>query len=131
MSAPFAVRVYYEDTDFAGVVYHANHLKFMERARTEALRAAGVEQGRLKAETGLVFLVARLAIAYRRPAFLDDLLAVTTRVARLGVASVTLDQAILRGAETVAAAEVRLAVVGADGRAAKAPDWLREALAGM
>ncbi len=125
---PFVVRVYYEDTDLAGVVYHANHLKYMERARTEALRAAGLEQGRLKAETGIVFLVTRVAIDYLRPAFFDDLLAVDARVVRLGAASVTLEQTIRRDADVVATAEVRIAVVGPDGRARRAPDGVREAL---
>ncbi|SEA52765.1 tol-pal system-associated acyl-CoA thioesterase [Rubrimonas cliftonensis] len=127
-ASPFEVRVYYEDTDLAGVVYHANHLKYMERARTEALRSVGVDQGVLKAETGIVFLVTRVAIHYLRPAFFDDLLAVDTAVTRLGSASLTLGQSIRRGVEAVATAEVRVAIVGSDGRAARAPGRLREAL---
>jgi acyl-CoA thioester hydrolase len=103
------VRVYYEDTDLAGVVYHANHLKFMERGRTEALRAGGVDQSALKAGSGVVFLVTRLEIDYRRPALFDDLLTVETAAERRARASLTLRQRVLRGDEALAEAVVRLA----------------------
>ena len=83
-----ALRVYYEDTDLAGIVYYANYLKFLERGRTEALRALGIDQGRLKAETGLVFAVTRVVLDYRRPARFDDWLEVETRVTALRAASV-------------------------------------------
>ncbi|NCM98295.1 MAG: YbgC/FadM family acyl-CoA thioesterase, partial [Rhodobacterales bacterium] len=96
------LRVYYEDTDFAGVVYYANYLKFIERGRTEALRALGVDQGRLKAEQGLAFVVTRVEIDYRRPAAFDDLLTVETALARLGGASVVMDQRVARGETTLA-----------------------------
>jgi acyl-CoA thioester hydrolase len=116
-----AVRVYYEDTDLAGVVYYANHLKFLERGRTEALRAGGVSQARLKAETGVVFLVTRVEADYRRPALFDDLLTVETAVAEIGRASVTMDQRVLRGETALVEARVRLAAVGPDGRATRLP----------
>ena len=122
------LRVYYEDTDFGGVVYYANYLKFIERGRTEALRARGVDQGRLKAEQGLAFVVTRVGIDYRRPAVFDDLLTVETRLARLGGASVVMEQRVARGETTLAEAEVTLALVDASGRAARLPPALRRAL---
>jgi len=122
------LRVYYEDTDFGGVVYYANYLKFIERGRTEALRARGVDQGRLKAEQGLAFVVTRVGIDYRRPAAFDDLLTVETRLARLGGASVVMEQRVARGETTLAEAEVTLALVDASGGAARLPPALRRAL---
>lgn len=124
------VRVYYEDTDLAGVVYYANYLKFIERGRTEALRATGVDQNRLKDELGLVFVVVRVTADWRRPAVFDDLLSVETRLMRLGGASVDMAQRVLRGAETLFEAEVRMACMGRDGRAARLPADLRVALGG-
>lgn len=125
----FDVRVYYEDTDMAGVVYYANYLKYMERGRTEALRALGIDQGRLKAETGVVFLVTRVEIDYRRPAMFDDLLTVETTATAVGRASVAMAQRVLRDGATLAEAAVRLAAVGANGRAAPIPGAVRTALA--
>lgn len=124
------VRVYYEDTDLAGVVYYANYLKFIERGRTEALRAMGVDQNRLKEERGLVFVVVRVTADWRRPAVFDDLLTVETRLLRLGGASVDMAQRVLRGAETLFEAEVRMACMGRDGRAERLPADLRAALGG-
>jgi acyl-CoA thioester hydrolase len=121
------VRVYYEDTDLAGIVYHANYLKFMERGRTEALRDAGVDQTRLKAE-GLVFVVTRMAIDFRRPARFDDVLAVETETTRLGAATVEMRQRVLRGTETMAEAEVRVACMAETGRAVRLPASVRAAL---
>ncbi|TVQ54191.1 MAG: tol-pal system-associated acyl-CoA thioesterase [Rhodobacteraceae bacterium] len=123
------LRVYYEDTDLAGIVYHANYLKFMERGRTEALRAAGVDQTRLKAE-GLVFVVARMAIDFRRPARFDDLLTVETIVARLGAATAEMRQTVLRDDLVMAEAAVRVACMGEGGRAARLPAAVRAALGG-
>lgn len=123
-----AVRVYYEDTDLAGVVYYANYLKFFERGRTEWLRAAGIEQGRLRAETGLVFLVTRIVVDYRRPARFDDLLRVTTRIESVGAASVAMAQAVLRDGDRLAEAAVRLACVDAEGQPARLPAALRAVL---
>jgi acyl-CoA thioester hydrolase len=122
------LRVYYEDTDLAGIVYHANFLKFAERGRTEALRAAGVDQGRLKAERGLVFVIASMRCDWRRPGRFDDLLTVETGLIRLGGATVDLGQRVLRGDETLFDAEARLAPMGEDGRARRLPADLREAL---
>ena len=88
------VRVYYEDTDSGGVVYYANYLKFMERARTEWLRYSGVEQSGLRAEAGAVFMVRSARLDYLRPARFDDLLTVRTRVGRARRASLVFDQRI-------------------------------------
>jgi len=105
------VRVYYEDTDLGGVVYYANYLKFMERARTEWLRALGFEQTALAREHGVVFVVSKLTIDYLRPAAFDDELAVTVELERLGAGQIILKQRVSRGAEPLAAARVRLGCV--------------------
>ena len=89
-----AVRVYYEDTDFSGLVYHASYLRFLERGRTEWLRGLGFEQRRLEQADALTFAVHRLEIDYLRPARMDDELIVLTRVRRLGGASIDFRQTI-------------------------------------
>jgi acyl-CoA thioester hydrolase len=129
MTHAIEIRVYYEDTDLAGIVYYANYLKFIERGRTEMLRAAGVSQSRLKEETGLVFAVVHVAIDYRAPARLDDLLRVETTVTALGGASLTMRQRVMRDGAVLVEATVRLACVGPDGRACRLPGSLRAALA--
>ncbi|MDO9147488.1 MAG: tol-pal system-associated acyl-CoA thioesterase [Hydrogenophaga sp.] len=86
------VRVYWEDTDAGGIVFYANYLKFFERARTEWLRALGVEQQRLRDEVGGMFVVSATQVKYQRPARLDDLLLVTARVQEAGRASLTIEQ---------------------------------------
>ncbi len=90
------VRVYYEDTDAAGVVYYANYLKFMERARTEWLRSLGYEQDRLRDERGMVFAVRQIEVGYHRPALFNDALEVRARVAVKGRASLTFEQEVVR-----------------------------------
>jgi acyl-CoA thioester hydrolase len=114
-SAPFSfpVRVYYEDTDTAGVVYYANYLRYLERGRTEWLRTLGVEQFGLARQAGLLFAVRSLAIEYLKPARLDDLLAVLTEPTSLGRAQVTLVQRIERDGETLVEATVRVACLDA------------------
>ncbi|MBI4988730.1 MAG: tol-pal system-associated acyl-CoA thioesterase [Rhodocyclales bacterium] len=109
----FPVRVYYEDTDTAGIVYYANYLRYLERGRTEWLRALGVEQLRLAQETGLVFAVRSLSIEYLKPARLDDQLAVLTELTLPGRAQVTLKQWIERDGETLVEATVRVACLDA------------------
>ncbi len=91
------VRVYYEDTDAAGVVYYANYLRYCERARTEWLREIGFEQQRLQAERGLVFVVRSVAADYLSPAWLDDALMVVSTLDKLGHASITFKQTVTRG----------------------------------
>jgi acyl-CoA thioester hydrolase len=92
------IRVYYEDSDAAGIVYHAAYLAFAERARTELLRCLGLDHATLRARFGLVFTVRRCSIDYLAPARLDDLLEIATRVVRRGGASLELEQRVLRGA---------------------------------
>lgn len=90
------VRVYYEDTDAGGVVYYANYLKFMERARTEFLRSLGFEQDQLKQEQGIIFAVHSLSAQYKKPAVFNDELIVNTKIIALGRASLTFKQSISR-----------------------------------
>lgn len=113
------VRVYYEDTDFSGAVYHAAYLHFFERGRTEFLRAEGIHHSEL-AQQGIAFAVRSMEIDYRRAAHIDDLLSVETRVAEVSGVRLTLVQAISRGAETIATARVVVVAVK-DGKAARLP----------
>jgi len=126
----FDLRVYYEDTDLAGIVYYANYLKFIERARTEWVRGLGIDQGRLKAETGIVFAVRRVTADYLRPARFDDLLTVETRPAALSAARIVLAQDVLRAGERLFAAEVTLVALTGTGRPARLPADIRRALGG-
>ncbi len=128
----FAIRVYYEDTDAGGVVYHANYLRFAERARTEALREAGVPHSDMQAIHGLIFMVRRVKLDYLAPARLDDSLTVLTIPVTLKGASVELRQSVLLGETILAEAEIQLACVqAATGRPGRIPPRWREALAQM
>lgn len=123
------VRVYYEDTDAGGVVYHANYLRFFERARTEWLRARGVDQGRFAAEAGLVFVLAEVSVSFRRPARLDDELSVGCVLAEARSASLRFTQRLVRAAdgELLASLECRVAVVESGSfRPAALPESLKE-----
>ena len=123
------LRVYYEDTDAGGIVYHARYLAFAERARTEALRQAGVPHSELVDGYGLIFVVHRLEMDYLRPARLDDELVVTTGPWALGAATVEVRQVITAEHGTVGSLLVKLACVRrADGRPARIPDRWRAAL---
>jgi acyl-CoA thioester hydrolase len=124
------VRVYYEDTDFSGVVYHASYLRFMERGRTELLRALAVDQSDLHQDAaGLAFAVRRMTLDFRRPARMDDLLEVVTRPHEMRGASMTLVQEVRRGDEVLVEAQVTVAAVR-EGRAVRIPDTLRRVLGG-
>ncbi|GAB1394372.1 tol-pal system-associated acyl-CoA thioesterase [Rhodocyclaceae bacterium] len=127
MKTTLQIRIYYEDTDSGGVVYYANYLKFLERGRTEFLRTLGFEQQKLLKETGLAFAVRSLSADYLKPAKLDDLLEVQTRVEDLGRAQVTFAQSILRGDDILLTATVRVAcLVLAKGKPAAIPKELHE-----
>jgi len=130
-AAPLLIRVYWEDTDGGGIVYHANYLAYAERARTEMLRALGFAQGRLIEETGVAFVVRRLDIDYRAPARLDDLLAVSTTVEEAGRASLRLRQKIERDGREIAILNVHLACVDRRGRPIRVPPAIREAFAAV
>jgi acyl-CoA thioester hydrolase len=107
-----AIRIYWEDTDAAGIVFYANYLKFFERARSEWLRSLGFDQERLRSETGIAFVVAETAVRYRLPARLDDVLDITVRVAHLGQASLEVAQEAWRGSELLAEGTIRVGCVG-------------------
>jgi acyl-CoA thioester hydrolase len=110
------VRVYYEDTDAGGVVYYANYLKFLERARTEYLRALGFEQDQLKQEYGIIFAVHSLSIKYQKPAVFNDALTVTAEIVDRGNARLTFKQMITRDKDktSICSAEVIIACLNAD-----------------
>jgi acyl-CoA thioester hydrolase len=107
------VRVYWEDTDAGGVVYYANYLRFMERARSEWLRELGFEQDQLRDEQGIVFVVRRVGIDYLAPARFNDLLDVSVRLVEAGRASIDVEQEITAGPTRLACASVRLVCVDA------------------
>jgi acyl-CoA thioester hydrolase len=113
VSFAFPVRVYWEDTDAGGIVFYANYLKFFERARTEWLRAAGVEQHQLREDTGLIFVVAATSLRYLAPARLDDLLTVTVDPEPAGRASLVVRQRALRGDTLLCEGEIRIGCVRA------------------
>lgn len=115
------IRVYYEDTDAAGIVYYANYLRFVERARTEMIRDLGIDHQGLLANHGIAFAVRRCATDYRRPARLDDMLEVETRLTRLGGASMELAQVVRRDGEVLVECDLKLAVMTTDGRPARLP----------
>ncbi len=108
------VRVYYEDTDAGGVVYYANYLKYLERARTEWLRAAGYEQAEIAHERGLLFAVRAVSIEYRAPARLDDRLDAVARLERLGRASIDFEQWVERAAVELCRARIAVACLDAE-----------------
>jgi acyl-CoA thioester hydrolase len=126
----FAVKVYYEDTDLAGIVYYANYLKFIERARTEWVASLGVDQTALKARDGIVFAVRRVEADYLRPARFADDLVVETRLHSLGGARIVLEQVILRGGERLFTSVVTLVCLTEDGHAARLPAEVRAKLSG-
>jgi acyl-CoA thioester hydrolase len=107
----WAVRVYYEDTDLGGVVYYANYLRFLERARTEWLRALGFGQTELAASHGVVFVVRSIALEYLKPARFDDMLEVTVELCDTGASRIGLVQRIRRGPEELVTAQVDIACV--------------------
>ena len=117
----FALTVYFEDTDTAGIVYYANYLKFMERARSDMLRAAGVDQrAALEAGTG-VYAVAEAQLRYLRPAKLGDDLLIVSTVEEVRAASVRIQQRVIRGGETLAEGRITAAFLTPDGRPTRQP----------
>ena len=124
----FFVRVYYEDTDAGGVVYHSNYLRFAERARTEFLREAGIDHITQMAENGLMFAVRRCEAEYVKPAHLDDALEIRTRCLEATGVSFWLEQLVQRAGETLVEMKLRLVCLKADGRPARLPNNLRAML---
>ncbi len=128
MTHSMDIRVYYEDTDLAGIVYYANYLHFIERGRTEWVRSLGIDQRRLKRDTGLVFAVRRIEADYVRPAYFDDVLTVATVPERVGGAKIVVRQIVRRGDERLFEALVTLAVLTPEGRAGRLPAEYRQRL---
>lgn len=121
------IRVYFQDTDAGGVVYHASYVNFMERARTEWLRSFGFTNAGLMKELGVVFVVRSLKLDYLKPALLDDLLAVSAQLKEIGRSRVTLLQTLMRGDESLVEGEVHLVCVTKDTfKPVSVPDVLRE-----
>lgn len=126
-----AVRVYYEDTDFSGAVYHANYLKFCERGRSDCLRLLGIHHHEMhwhETEGRMGFVVRRMICDFLKPARIDDLLEVETRFREMGGARMELDQKVLRAGEVLFSAEVTVALVDAAGRPKRFPKAMAEAL---
>ena len=124
------VRVYFQDTDAGGVVYHASYVNFMERARTEWLRTHGYSNAGLMKEFGVVFVVRSLRLDYFKPALLDDLLEVTAQIKEIGRSRLNLLQSVLRGDELLTEAEVHLVCVSLQGfKPVSVPEALRGRLA--
>lgn len=121
------LRVYYEDTDMAGIVYYANYLKFAERGRSDAVRDMGIDQNAMKAD-GLVFAVKSVQADYHKPAIFGDELVVETETSKLGGASLEMTQWVRRNGELIFSAVFRVACMGIDGRAARFPAEIRQKL---
>ena len=121
----FALRVYYEDTDLAGIVYYANYLRFIERARTEWVRVQGIDQTRLKKEEGLVLAVRHLEADYLAPARFDDDLTVRTRVKQMTGVRIVLNQDVTRGTDLLFSSQVTLVALTEDGQPTRLPANIR------
>ncbi|MEE3069979.1 tol-pal system-associated acyl-CoA thioesterase [Donghicola tyrosinivorans] len=121
----FACRVYYEDTDLAGIVYYANYLRFIERARTEWVRGMGIDQKRLKEDEGIVFAVRRLEADYLSPAKFDDELVIETTPELVTGARIVLKQDVRRGEELLFSAHVTLVALSDTGHPARLPANIR------
>ncbi len=122
-------RVYYEDTDFSGVVYHARYLHFLERGRTDYLRCLGIEQGTLSIgddEEGLAFVVRRMEIDFQAPARMDDIIEIITTPRRVGGAKLVLEQEIVTGDRRLVGARVTVAVINGQGRPRRLPRSVAE-----
>jgi acyl-CoA thioester hydrolase len=126
------IRIYYEDTDFTGLVYHASYLRFMERGRSDFIRLLGIDQGELFEQTakeapGFHFVVRSMKLDFLKPARVDEVIEVVTKPGEVGGASIILKQSIVRGGETLVAADVRIAFVAGE-KPQRIPAALRKAL---
>jgi acyl-CoA thioester hydrolase len=126
----FPCRVYYEDTDAAGIVYYANYLKFAERARSELLRARGIANRALRESDGVVFAVRRVAVDYLAPARLDDLLEIRSRIIAFHGAALDMEQDVLRDGREIVKLTLTLACVAESGRPVRLPRTVVAALGG-
>jgi acyl-CoA thioester hydrolase len=126
------IRIYYEDTDFTGLVYHASYLRFMERGRSDFIRLLGIDQGELFEQTaeeapGFHFVVRSMKLDFLKPARVDEVIEVVTKPGEVGGASIILKQSIVRGGETLIEADVRIAFVAGE-KPQRIPAALRKAL---
>ena len=119
------LRVYYEDTDMGGIVYYANYLKFIERGRSDWVRAIGMDQNAMKDDHGIVFVVRRVEADYLAPARLDDVLTVETQLTQVKGARFTMAQKVLRGDQPLFAAMVEIAIMSLAGKPARRPAEIR------
>ena len=122
----FPIRIYYEDTDAGGIVYHANYLKFAERARTELLRHLGYDHKKVMDEYGLILVVRHVEIDFRASAKLDDLLEVRTESSSIGNTSIGLKQEVYRGDKLLADLKVTVVAISKEGKAMRLPPHLRQ-----
>lgn len=121
MTHRFETRVYYEDTDLAGIVYYANYLKFIERARSTIVREAGIDQTALKADHGIVFAVREVQATYLKPAKLDDVLTIVSKLKQSGPARITFLQDVHRGEEVLFTSEITVVCLSDSGKPARFP----------
>ena len=121
----YNVKVYYEDTDAGGVVYYANYLKYIERARTETLGTVGLFQNKIKDQLHLIFVVRSIFAEYMKPAKLDDILEVTTNFIKLGMVSIVVEQEIFLKKTKIFGAKVKLGIIDLNGKPKKLPSTLR------
>lgn len=124
----FSIRVYYEDTDAGGVVYHSNYMNFAERARTEILRLSGINQSQLLRDESIGFVMRRCIVDFLRPALLDDLLTIESKLHDIGRASISMEQSIKRGDNILVNLEVKLAAVNASFKPVRLPVSVRNAM---
>lgn len=125
MTHSFPIRVYYEDTDMAGIVYYANYLKYIERARSDWVRGVGIDQNALREEEGVVFVVRRVEADYHAPARFDDMLEVRTAVQVVTGARLVMEQSLYRGGTLLFQAVVTVVCINAAGHLARLPANIR------
>ena len=125
------IRVYYEDTDAGGIVYHSVYVNYAERGRTEMLRAIGYDQSRLVEEENILFAVRSMNVDFRRPAVLDDLLSVETRIKDIKGASFVMDQRVMREEELLVGLEVKIASISTEKRPMRTPKHILDAMQGQ
>ncbi len=127
-SFKFNLKIYYEDTDAGGVVYYANYLKFLERARSEAIYELGFSNTQLKKEFGILIIVKSCKIEYKKPTMFEDKLSILTIINKITKTSFIMKQDIIRNRELVASADIHLVSVNSDGKPTKIPEKLRNKL---
>ena len=128
MSHKFTIRVYYEDTDMGGIVYHANYLKYIERARSDWVKTLGIDQNSMREDDGLIFAVRRVEAEYLAPALYDDELEVETTTQSVTGARLVMDQVVRRGADLLFSAQITIVCITQAGQPARLPANIRRML---